>query len=68
MTSLDVDPTGRYLYYVPGAHGDAEKDGSPVVQFDVRTRSKKVIAFLHPSYRKKYRLHSTRHIQLGDVA
>jgi hypothetical protein len=54
ITSLDVDPTGRYVYYVPGAHGDAEKDGSPVVQFDVRTRTKKVIAFLHPYYRKKY--------------
>jgi hypothetical protein len=42
------------VYYVPGAHGGAEKDGSPVVQFDVNTRVKKIIAFLHPFYRDKY--------------
>lgn len=54
VTTIDVDPTGRYLYYVPGAHGGGERDGSPVVQFDVRTRRKKVIAFLHPFYSKKY--------------
>ncbi len=54
IASIDVDPTGRYLYYVPGAHGGAEADGSPVVQFDVQTRQKKVIAFLHPFYKDKY--------------
>lgn len=48
ITSLDVDPTGRYLYYVPGAHGGSHLDGTPVVQFDVRTRTKKVVAYLHP--------------------
>lgn len=54
VASLDVDPTGRYVYYVPGAHGGADKDGSPVVQFDTKTRQKKVIAFLHPFYQAKY--------------
>jgi hypothetical protein len=54
ITSLDADPTGRYLYYVPGAHGGSELDGSPVVQFDVTARQKKVIAFLHPFYQEKY--------------
>ena len=54
ITSLDVDPTGRYLYYIPGAHGGAEVDGSPIVQFDVQTKQKKVIAFLHPFYQEKY--------------
>ncbi len=54
VTSLDADPSGRYLYYIPGAHGAAERDGSPVVQFDVKTRTKKIIAFLHPFYRDKY--------------
>jgi hypothetical protein len=48
ITSIDADPTGRFLYYIPGAHGGSEKDGSPVIQFDVKTRKKKVIAFLHP--------------------
>jgi|SRR5262245_7850087 len=54
IASLDADPTGRYLYYVPGAHGGGDVDGSPVVQFDVKTKSKKVIAFLHPLYKEKY--------------
>ncbi|HEY7157502.1 MAG TPA: hypothetical protein VH575_26340, partial [Gemmataceae bacterium] len=54
VASLDTDPTGRYLYYVPGAHGGSDADGSPVVQFDVRTKQKKVIAFLHPFYKNKY--------------
>jgi hypothetical protein len=54
VTSIDVDPTGRYLYYIPGAHGGAERDGTPIVQFDVKTRTKKIIAFLHPFYRNKY--------------
>ena len=53
-TTLDADPTGRYLYYCPGAHGGSELDGTPVVQFDTKTRARKVIAFLHPFYEKKY--------------
>lgn len=46
-TSMEVDPSGRYLYYVPGAHGGAWADGSPVVQYDVMTRTRKVIAFMN---------------------
>ncbi len=47
-TSLDADPSGRYLYYIPGAHGGAENDGTPVVQYDTKTNTRKVICFLHP--------------------
>lgn len=54
VATLDADPTGRYLYYMPGAHGGSEIDGTPVVQFDTKTRARKVIAFLHPFYREKY--------------
>lgn len=54
IASLDVDPTGRYLYYVSGAHGGSDRDGSPLVQFDTRTRRKKVIAFLHPFCKDRY--------------
>lgn len=53
-TTLEVDPSGRYLYYTPGAHGGAEDDGTPVVQFDVKSKSRKVIAFLHPAIFDKY--------------
>jgi hypothetical protein len=56
IASLDADPTGRYLYYIPGAHGGSDADGSAVVQFDVRSRRRKVIAFLHPFYRDRYGL------------
>jgi hypothetical protein len=54
VASLDADASGRYLYYVPGAHGGGDRDGSAVVQFDTRTGRKKVIAFLHPFYQAKY--------------
>ncbi|MEX1097928.1 MAG: hypothetical protein WED34_17935 [Planctomycetales bacterium] len=54
VASIDADPKGRFLYYVPGAHGGSERDGSPVVQFDIQTGRKKVLAFLHPLYQEKY--------------
>jgi hypothetical protein len=54
ITALKIDPTGRYLYYIPGAHGGADRDGSPVVQYDTKNKTKKVIAFLHPFYKDKY--------------
>ncbi len=54
IAALEADPTGRYLYYVPGAHGGSDADGSPVVQFDVRTGKKKVLAFLATFYRQQY--------------
>ncbi len=54
ITSIDADPTGRFLYYIPGAHGGSEKDGSPIIQFDVKTRKKKVLAFLHPLAEQKF--------------
>jgi hypothetical protein len=54
IASIEADPTGRYLYYVPGAHGGATKDGTPVVQLDVRSGKKKVLAFLHEHFWEKY--------------
>lgn len=54
IASIDADPSGRYLYYVPGAHGGSHLDGTPIVQFDVKTGKKKVLAFLHPYYQQKY--------------
>ena len=53
ITSIDADATGRYLYYIPGAHGHGENDGSAVVQFDIKTKTRKVIAFLHPYFKDK---------------
>jgi len=56
VASLAIDPIGRYVYYVPGAHGGSERDGSPLVQYDTRRKRRKVIAFLEPFYTKQYGL------------
>ena len=54
QVSPSWDPTGRYLYFAAGAHGGGSAEGTPVVQFDVQTRKRKVIAFLHPFYQENY--------------
>jgi hypothetical protein len=54
IASMAADADARFVYYVPGAHGGSDQDGSPVVQFDTRRRTKKVIAFLQPFYRQNY--------------
>jgi hypothetical protein len=46
VAAIAADPAGRYLYYAPGAHGGADRDGTPVVQMDTKTGARKVIAFL----------------------
>lgn len=53
-TSMDRSPKGRYLYYLPGAHGRGYKDGSPLIQYDTKTGAKKVLAFMFPYYYEKY--------------
>ena len=54
IASLEIDPTGRYLYYVPGAHGGASRDGTPIVQYDLHTSKRKVLAFLHDHFWDNY--------------
>ena len=54
IASLTADASGQFVYYVPGAHGGSDQDGSPLVLFDTRTKKKKVLAFLHPFYANKY--------------
>src|SRR5262245_14096952 len=39
VAAVSADPTGRCLYYVPGAHGGSERDGSAVIQYDTKNRS-----------------------------
>ena len=48
VAALKADPSGRYLYYIPGAHGSADADGSPIVQYDTQTKTRKVLAFVAP--------------------
>ncbi len=54
IAAMTAEPSGRYVYYVPGAHGSGDRDGSPVVQFDTKLKQRKVIAFLNPFYQNKY--------------
>lgn len=42
-----VDPTGRYVYYLP-------KENSPVIQYDVQTGKKKALCWLQDYYHEKY--------------
>ena len=51
---MDRSPGGRYIYYCPGAHGGGTYDGTPIVQYDTKTGTKKVIAFLSAFYYEKY--------------
>jgi hypothetical protein len=44
-----LSPDERFVYYLPGAHGGAFKDGTPVVQYEVATGRRKCLAFLAPA-------------------
>ncbi|MCO6455856.1 MAG: hypothetical protein J5I93_11215 [Pirellulaceae bacterium] len=63
-----LDPSERFLYYVPEAHGGSSKIGSPVIQLDVKTGQRKVLAFLSETLRKQqaYNLGGTYGIALSD--
>jgi hypothetical protein len=54
ISSIEADPTGRFLYYVPGAHGGARRDDTPIVQYDTKTGRRKVLAFVGPHFQTKY--------------
>jgi hypothetical protein len=44
-----LSPDERFVYFLPGSHGGAFKDGTPVVQYDIATGNRKVLAFLAPA-------------------
>ena len=48
-TVVELSPDERFLYYLPGSHGQAFKYGTPVVQYEIATGTRKVLAFLHPA-------------------
>lgn len=45
-TTMALSPDGKYVYYLPGAHGGAVRIGTPVVQYNIATGRTRVIAFL----------------------
>lgn len=44
-----LSPDERFVYYLPGAHGQAFQYGTPVVQYEIATGTRKVLAFLAPA-------------------
>jgi hypothetical protein len=40
----------RFLYYLPGGHGGARLIGTPVIQYEIATGQRKVLAFLGPAF------------------
>ena len=53
-SNMCFSPEKRFIYYLPGADTHAYTYGTPVVQYDTRTNTKKVIAFLNEFYLDKY--------------
>jgi hypothetical protein len=49
-TVMILSPDEKYLYYLPGSHGGAFKTGTPVVQYNLATGRRKVLAFLAPVF------------------
>jgi len=51
--NMEMSPDNRYIYYIPGLSSPQAR-GVPIVQFDTRTKKKKVIAFIFDYYMNKY--------------
>ncbi len=45
----ELSPDEKFLYYLPGSHGRAWQSGTPVIQFEIATGRRKVLAFLAPA-------------------
>lgn len=46
VTVTELSPDERFVYYLPGAHGQAFRQGTPVLQYEIATGRRKVLAFL----------------------
>jgi hypothetical protein len=64
-----MSPDEKYLYYAPGAHGSGTKSGSPVVQYDIGTGKRKVLAFLQAPLLKElnYQIGGTYNLQVDPA-
>ncbi len=52
-TVMLLSPDERFVYYLPGAHGQAFRYGTPVIQYEIATGTRKVLAFLAPALEKR---------------
>ena len=46
-TSIAIDPSGNWLYYVPAAHGKSWEQGTPLIRVDTRTGKEEVLVSLN---------------------
>jgi sugar lactone lactonase YvrE len=54
VTVMELSPDEKYLYYLPGAHGSALKGGTPIIQYEIATGKRKVLAFLAPAFEREH--------------
>jgi len=54
VTVCELSPDERFLYYLPGAHGGAFRQGTPVVQYEIATGRRKVLAFLARAFEQAH--------------
>jgi sugar lactone lactonase YvrE len=52
-TVVELSPDERFLYFMPGAHGKAFATGTPVIQYEIKSGQRKVLAFLAPTIEKE---------------
>jgi len=52
--SLALSPDEKFVYFIPAAHGKSHLEGTPVVQYNTKTGTRKVLAFLFPYFYDKY--------------
>src|SRR5262245_53052248 len=50
VTVSVLSPDERFVYYLPGAHGSAFRQGTPVIQYQVASGRRKVLAFLAAAF------------------
>ncbi len=53
-TVCALSPDERFVYFCPGAHGGAVGMGTPLVQYEIATGRRKVIAFLREAFEKHF--------------
>jgi len=54
VTVCELSPDERFVYYLPGAHGGATRYGTPVVQYEIASGRRKVLAFLAPAFEQAH--------------
>lgn len=54
ITVCDLSPDEKYLYYLPGAHGSAGFSGTPIIQYNIASKTQKALAFLSEPMSKAF--------------